>query len=315
MVHSRRWLIAIALVIAGAIGLGITLQLRGESPESTTVSPSQAKEVASRSYQRIVSLSPSITECLFALELGDRVVGVTNYCDYPPEALTKSKVGGYYDLNLEAIVALRPDLVVCMPNHADHLSDLENLGLSHLTIDHRKVAKILDSLKTLGRTCGVPERAEAIVQDIRQRMTSVQERVVDARRPRVLVCVGRNMGSATIDEVYIAGNGGFYDEMITLAGGMNAYQGKGELAFPVITGEGLLRLEPEIIIDMVADLPESGLSEADVLRQWNSFPDLSAVKNGRVLLFTDDFAVVPGPRFIQILEKMANVIHPEGIEL
>jgi iron complex transport system substrate-binding protein len=120
------------------------------------------------------------------------------------------------------------------------------------------------------------------------------------------------MGSATIDDVYVAGHAGFYDEMITLAGGTNAY--RGELAFPVVTREGLLRLKPEIILDMVADLPESGLTETDVLQQWNTLPDLPAVRRGRVFLFTDDFVVVPGPRFIQILEKMAAVIHPEGIE-
>lgn len=308
MVHARRWLIVITLMIVGGIGLGITLRLTADAPERTFDAPSGAQEVTSR----IVSLSPSITECLFALGLGDRVVGVTNYCDYPPEALTRSKVGGYYDLNLEAIVALRPDLVVCMPEHADYLSDLERLDLSHLTVDHRKVEAILESLTTLGRTCGVPERAKALVRDIRQRMRTVQERVIDRRHPSVLVCVGRNMGSATIDDVYLAGHAGFYDEMITLAGGTNAYQG--ELAFPVVTREGLLRLKPEIIIDMVADLPESGLTETDVLQQWNSLPDLPAVRQGRVFLFTDDFVVVPGPRFIQILEKMAAVIHPEGIE-
>ena len=141
-------------------------------------------------------------------------------------------------------------------------------------------------------------------------MAGVQNRVIDERRPRVLVCVGRNMGSATIDEVYVAGRGGFYDEMITLAGGTNAYQDN--LAFPLITGEGLLRLEPEIIIDMVADLPEKGLSEAAVLKQWDSLADLQAVRDKRVFLFTEDFVVIPGPRFIQILEKMAAVIHPEG---
>ncbi|MGD2093669.1 MAG: helical backbone metal receptor [Phycisphaerales bacterium] len=295
------------------IGLGIILHLTADAPESNFVSPSAAQEVKDRPYQRIVSLAPSITECLFALGLGNRVMGVTNYCDYPPEALTKSKIGGYYDLNLEAVVALCPDLVICLPEHADHLADLERLGLSYLTVDHRHVATILESLMILGHTCGVPERAKSLVQEIRKRMTTVRKCVVDGERPSVLVCVGRNMGSATIDDVYVAGHAGFYDEMITLAGGTNAYQGN--LAFPLVTGEGLLRLKPEIIIDMVADLSENGLTEAEVLQQWDSSPDLPAVKQGRVFLFTDDFVVVPGPRFIKILEKMAAVIQTEEVRL
>jgi iron complex transport system substrate-binding protein len=290
----------------------LILHLRAGAPDSKLVSPFQKQQITDQPYQRIVSLAPSITECLFALGLGDRVVGVTNYCDYPPEALTKNKIGGYYDLNLEAVVALSPDLVVCLPEHANHLSNLDRLDLSHLTVDHRKVETIIESLTILGDKCGASEKAKSLVEEIRRRMASIQKRNIDGKYPSVLVCVGRNMGSATIDDVYVAGRAGFYEEMITLAGGTNTY--KGDLAFPVVTGEGLLRLKPEIIIDMVTDLPKTGLTEAEVLQQWDNFPDLPAVKQGRVFLFTDDFVVVPGPRFIQILEKMSAAIHPEGIE-
>jgi iron complex transport system substrate-binding protein len=309
--QSRRWLLAAIAVAVLVIGLGIVLQgFRGTRSQSD--SNPVTSSVPEKTYRRIVSLAPSITECLFALGLGERVVGVTNFCDYPPEALAKSKVGGYYDLNYETIVALQPDLVVCLPEHHEHLADLDRLGLTHLTVDHRRVETILESLARLGRTCGVPERAGTLVEDLRRRIEAVQHRVTDGECPRVLVCVGRNMGSATIDDVYIAGHGGFYDEMVTLAGGINAYEG--DLAFPVVTGEGLLRLQPDIIIDMVADLPEGKLSKADALRQWDSLGDLSAVRKGRVFLFAEDFVVIPGPRFIQILEKVAAAIHPEGVE-
>jgi iron complex transport system substrate-binding protein len=221
-------------------------------------------------------------------------------------------VGGYYDLNYEAIVALEPDLVVCLPEHEGRLADLDRLNLPHLTVDHRRMETILESLTTLGHVCGVEDRAEELVKDIRGRMTAVRNRGIDQSRPRVLLCVGRNMGSAAIDDVYIAGRGGFYDEMIVQAGGINAYQDT--LAFPMVTGEGLLRLQPDVVIDMVPDLQEKGLSEADVLKQWSVLADLPAVRQGQVFLFTDDFVVVPGPRFIQIMEKMAAAIHQEGVE-
>ncbi|MDI9431955.1 MAG: ABC transporter substrate-binding protein [Planctomycetota bacterium] len=313
MLNRRRFLLA-ALEILGAVVLGVILlgsgrarTRTGEGPSESVMSPVQGK-----TYRRIVSLAPSITESLFALGLGDRVVGVTSFCDYPPEALAKSKVGGYYDLNYEAIVALEPDLVVCLPEHEGRLADLDRLNLPHLTVDHRRVEAILESLATLGRVCGVEERAEELVKDIRGCIAAVQNRTIDQSRPRVLLCVGRNMGSAAIDDVYIAGRGGFYDEMIVLAGGINAYEG--QLDFPVVTGEGLLRLQPDVIIDMVPDLQEKGLSKADVLKQWSVLADLPAVRQRRVFLFTEDFVVVPGPRFIQILEKMAAMIHPEGVE-
>jgi len=311
MRNRRRFLltasVTLAAVALGTILLGSRLVPVLVSEEAPGLAASPVQEKA---YRRIVSLSPSITESLFALGLGDRVVGVTSFCDYPPEALAKSKVGGYYDLNYEAIVALEPDLVVCLPEHEGRLADLDRLNLPHLTVDHRRVEAILESLATLGRVCGASERARELVQGIRGRIAAVDSRVIDGARPRVLLSVGRNTGSAAIDDVYIAGRGGFYDEMIVLAGGINAYQDT--LAFPVVTGEGLLRLQPDVIIDMVPDVQEKGLSEADVLKQWSVLADLPAVRQGRVFLFTEDFVVVPGPRFIRILEKMAAAIHPEG---
>ena len=310
---TRRWLFIPALVIIGIICLGIILHLTSSKPENISVTNSDEQAITDGSYQRIISLSPSITESLFALGLGDRVVGVTNFCDYPPEALTKSKIGGYSDLNLEAIVALNPDIVVCLPEHESKIVDLERLDISHLTVDHRKVEMIMESLITLGQTFGASEQAKSLVEEIRKRIETVEKRAVDGKHPRVLICVGRNMGSKTIDSVFAAGSGVFYDEMITMAGGINAYQGN--LIYPDLTGEGLLRLEPDIIIDMVADLTDSGVTEADVLKQWDTFPDLPAVKHGHVFLFTDDFVVVPGPRFINILEKIAAVIQSEDIEL
>lgn len=313
MRNRRRFLLTVSVALA-AIALGTILiesggvrTRTGDGRSVPAMSPVQEK-----TYRRIVSLAPSITESLFALGLGDRVVGVTSFCDYPPEALAKSKVGGYYDLNYEAIVALEPDLVVCLPEHEGRLADLDRLNLPHLTVDHRRMETILESLTTLGHVCGVEDRAEELVKDIRGRMTAVRNRGIDQSRPRVLLCVGRNMGSAAIDDVYIAGRGGFYDEMIVQAGGINAYQDT--LAFPMVTGEGLLRLQPDVVIDMVPDLQEKGLSEADVLKQWSVLADLPAVRQGQVFLFTDDFVVVPGPRFIQIMEKMAAAIHQEGVE-
>jgi len=308
----RRWLLTAVAATTAAIALGVALHgaagIRAPGPQ--VAADPAATSGRDGTYRRIVSLSPSITECLFALGLGRYVVGVTDFCDYPPEALTKSKVGGYYDLNYEAIVALRPDLVVCLPDHAEHLDDLDRLDLPHLTVDHRRVETILESLRTLGRICDATERAQVLVQDIQQRIATVRKRAAGKDRPHVLVCVERDMRARTIDNVYVAGRGGFYDEMIALAGGVNAYPKPG--AFPVVSAEGLQRLRPEIIIDIVADLSERGLTEPGVLQQWDSLAEVPAVREQRVFVFTEGFVVIPGPRFVQILERMAAVIHPTG---
>ena len=310
--HTQRWLVATISMLVAAIGLGVVLQGLGESSTGPAGSDANTVDDQTKTYRRIVSLSPSITESLFALGLGDRVVGVTDFCDYPPEAATKSKVGGYYDLNYEAIMTLNPDLVICLPEHHQRLPELDRLGLKHLTVDHRRVETIIESLTSLGQACGATEKARVLVEDIQNRIEAVKQRFADKKRPRVLISVGRDVGTTVIDRVYVAGRDGLYDEMIALAGGVNAYEG--ELAFPVVSGEGLLRLDPDIIIDMVADLEQKGLSVADVLAQWESLGELSAVRERQVFPFTEDFVTIPGPRFILVLEKMAAVIHPEACD-
>ena len=125
-----------------------------------------------------------------------------------------------------------------------------------------------------------------------------------------MVSLGRNMGSGRMEDVYIVGRDGFYDEMIRMAGGVNVFDG-GSIKFPTVSAEGIMRLNPEVIIDMVPDLADAGLSEEQVAMEWQSLAGVDAVKNGRVHVLAQDYVVIPGPRFILILEAMAHAIHPE----
>lgn len=125
-----------------------------------------------------------------------------------------------------------------------------------------------------------------------------------------MVAIGRNMGSATMEDVYIAGEDGFFSEMIRLAGGENAYD-RDDVRFPIVTAEGILRINPAAIIDMVTDLEEQGLTREDVVRQWQSVAQAQAVRSGRVHVLTGDYIVIPGPRFVRIVEDMAHAIHPD----
>jgi len=259
---------------------------------------------------RIVSLSPSITEILFELGLGDKVVGVTRYCDYPPEARQKSQVGGYIDPNYELIMELRPDLVILSIEHRDQSEALEQLGLTTQMVDYRTISGILTTIETIGATCNRAKESQSLAQNIRTRMHRIEEKTAGVHRPRVLVSVGRNMGSGSLKDIHISGTFGLYDEMIALAGGKNAYNGR-DILFPVLSGEGVLTLNPDVIIDMIPDMEEEGWDEEMVLREWESVARVEAVKNRRVHIFKQDYVVVPGPRFILMLEEMAKVLHPE----
>jgi len=259
---------------------------------------------------RIVSLAPSITETLFALGAGDMVVGVTRYCNYPPSVRDKARVGGLEDPNSEAIIALKPDLVIAFPEHEQLRELFRRFGIRTLLVKHDTIAEILESITAIGRQCDREQRARQLTGDIRGRIDRIRLKTNGLKRSRVMITLGRNMGTQSIKDAYIAGQGGFYHEMIEFAGGQNAYSGS--IAFPIVSKEGMLRMNPEVVIDMIPESEKKGISNAAILAEWGYMKEIDAVKNNAVHIFNDDFAVIPGPRFILLLEKMARVIHPEA---
>jgi iron complex transport system substrate-binding protein len=257
--------------------------------------------------RRIVSLAPSVTEILFELGLGDRLVGVTRYCRYPPEAQTKARVGGYVDPNYEGIVRLRPDLVILLTVHTAAGERLRHLGFATLTVDHTRIAGILTSIMTIGNACGAGKKAEALAGGISARMERIRNAAKGAGPPRVLISVDRTTDA--LSSVYIAGKNTCYDEMISIAGGVNAYAGAA--AYPAVSAEGILQMDPQVIIDLVPSLDGRKKTREKALTQWNMLAGVEAVTAGRVFIFEQDYAVIPGPRLIILLEDMARAIHPE----
>jgi iron complex transport system substrate-binding protein len=273
---------------------------------------------------RIVSLAPSITEVLFKLNLGDRVAGVTRYCDYPPEATEKPVVGGYFDVNYEMLLSLEADLVILLTEHQDALDRLEELGVRTLTVNHSRVDGILESITTIANRSGVEETGKSLRSSLEGRMSEIRERKLpgsltprhsdtpilrypDQDRPRVLVAVGRLMDKSSGGEIFISGRDGFYDDLVALAGGVNAYREE-TLKFPAISDEGLVRLDPDIILEMVPDLTDES-DRKSLMDLWRSKRGIRAVRKGQVYILGDDYVVVPGPRFVDLLEDMAEIIN------
>ncbi len=294
---------ALSIVFATMLALS-AVSCTGGKESSGTPQP------VSKTYSRIISLAPNITETLFALGLGDRVAGVTDFCKYPPEARTRAKVGGLFNPNLEAMAVLKPDLVILLPESEQVRAALSGQGVEILTVRNRVVAEILDSITAIGKKCGAEGKATALRTDIETRMASVREKTVGLNRPRVLLVVERTLGTGNPGAVCVAGPNTFYDELITLAGGKNAYRGPA-IPYPQVSGESILRLDPEIIIDLLPVMTDRGLTEDAVRRDWNCLPGVSAVKTGRLHVMSADYTVIPGPRFIRTLEDLAALMHPE----
>jgi iron complex transport system substrate-binding protein len=261
--------------------------------------------LAFASPQRIVSTSPGITETLYALGLGDRVVGVTTYCRYPPEAAKKPKIGTYLQPNIETILSLKPDLVIAETSGVRRASRISSLNLKVLEVDNTTLAGIYESIRRIGAAAGVPAAADALAARIRSNLEDVRKRTA-GRRPRVLVIVGRTPGR--LEELVAAGKGSHLDELIAIAGGDNIFEDSAA-PYAKISMEALLRRNPEVIVD-IGELMQTGAGGETAL--WSRYPALAAVKEHRVFALQNDIFVVPGPRIAEAARALARLFHPEA---
>ena len=250
--------------------------------------------------QRVVSLAPSVTETLFALGFGDRVVGVTTYCDYPPEARRLPKIGGFTNPSVEAIVATRPDLVIGVSDssHPVKTKELEQLGIKVALISVASLDEILNSFKSVARMLGRQEAGDKLAQKITRQFEEVKKRVAPAPRRSTLLAVG-------LRPLVAVGGKNFIDELITLAGGENI---AGHAAQPWLNlpDEYVIAKAPQVIIQA-----GMGSERGTSAKYWSDLKSIPAVKEGRVYSYPSDKILRPGPRVGEGLEEIARLVHPE----
>ncbi|MCS6896878.1 MAG: cobalamin-binding protein [Nitrospira sp.] len=253
-----------------------------------------------KSPRRIVSLAPSITEILFAIGAGEHVAGVTQFCDFPPEATHKPKVG-YGSPNVESLVALQPDLVLAPQEFVkpDLIAALDHLHIPLFLLAGRTVEGILSQIQTLGRMVDREAEAALLVMELRQRLVAVKQRV-DGRPPvRVLYVLNS-------EPLITVGPGSFIDQLIGLAGGINI-AGKSDVPYPRLSIETVLLEDPEVLIFPVGSSGEGTEKEQ---RAWQRWSNLSAIKRGRVHHIPGDLLNRPGPRIVEGLERLTALLHP-----
>jgi iron complex transport system substrate-binding protein len=258
-------------------------------------------------YSRIVSLAPNITETLYALGLGEEIAGVTRFCTWPPEACEKPEVGGLFDPNLEAIAALDPDLVLMLPAHERLRPFLDDLGIEHLSIPNETIPEIIETIRIIGARCGVEERASDLADSLEAAGASACPKTAGRVSPRVLIVVDRQYGQVP-EEIFAAGKGTWYDELLTAAGGTNVLD-ETVPSYPMLSPEGLVHLQPDLIIEVVPGAVERGMSIEGISADWESFDMLTAVTGGRIFILTGRYAAVPGPRYVLLLEEFCGILH------
>lgn len=255
--------------------------------------------------QRIVSLAPSITETVFALGAGDRLVGVSTYCDYPPEAARIARVGSFLTPNIEAIVAARPDLVLAIPSPGNRnpVESLEHLGLRVLTVDPETTGQTKAAILAVGDAIGRSAEAAALVSRIDAQFAAVEARLAGANTRRVLMVVGHT-------PLIAAGAGTLQDELITRAHGSNLARAAAG-RWPHLNLELVVAAAPEVIVDTSMGNEERA-GAAATMEFWRAFPTIPAVRNGRIYGYGAYDVLRPGPRIGDAFATMARFIHPEA---
>lgn len=257
--------------------------------------------------QRIVTHVPAITETLFALGLEERVVGVSEYCDYPEAAKLKPKVGGFFNPSIENIVELDPDLVLTNGSVEYVMTQLDELGITYIVLQPEDIDGILKNIKLVGKIAGIESRAEKLVKDIQEHMSYVISQVEGAHRVKVFYI----FASTDLNNPWTAGPGSFVDSLIAMAGGQNI-AAKAIAPWVQFSIEEVVSSEPEVII--VNAKHGTAATSKEELESHPAWQGITAVKQDEIHLIDGDLVERSGPRIVQGLEEMARIIHPELFE-
>ena len=256
-----------------------------------------------KACSRIISTAPSITETLFELGFADEVVGVTNDVSFPKEATTKEKVGRVLDINVEKVLSLKPDTVMVIDANPKLAVKLNNLGLRVISFNHSTINGFLDSIPVITKACGEKKRIDGLVAKYKNVLKTHQTKDTGLR---ALFVVGRDYHSDLIKDVYIAGKDSFFSEIIKVTGMKNAYSGS--LSYPKIQIEGVVSMNPDIIVDIVSTKEASDHEKTRLISQWKQLKDVNAVKKGNVFIVNKSYWSIPGPRFINIVSDLKKMI-------
>lgn len=274
--------------------------------------PVESRSVSSApsAPRRIISISPNSTEIIAALGAADRLVAVSDFCVWPESIKKLPRVGGLFDVNLEAILRLHPDLIVLRGRHNGVEQLCASGGIRLFRDRTESLADIFATLGELGEVLDCRAQAATAQRAMRDRLSAIAKAVEGRPRPRVLMTLARNADA--ISSVMVGGKGTFVDDMITAAGGQNVF-GDLSAAYPSVAQEAILVARPEVIIDAMPEVKPTAELEAKARRQWRELGPLPAVESGRVFLLCDENATIPSPRIVNVIAKLAKLFHPEAV--
>jgi iron complex transport system substrate-binding protein len=256
--------------------------------------------------QRIVSTAPSVTETLFAMGLGPRVVGVTIFCNFPPEAAKLPKIGSLLHPDIEAIVALHPDLVVVQNKYRSLSDQLGRLHINYVEVPSDDLKGIFAGAREIGRATGSTRAAEQLISSIQARFDRVRAHAAGLPKPRVAFIVGHTGNRL---EGLIAGAAhSYFSDLVEIAGGIDIFA-DAVSPYPRVSLEEILSRNPDVILQLTGEGKEKG---EGVVRLWSEHRGIRAVGNGRVYAIPPGPFLIPGPRAAEAAESLVHMLHPKS---
>lgn len=281
--------------------LGIPSQIFSKPDSIKTIDQKSPK------YERIISAAPSVTEIIFSLGLGDRVVGVSHFTVYPEAAQKKQSIGGLINPNKERITALKPDLVITQGEHESLAELCQNQDIKFISLKIEKIKDIYKAIDELGCILDAEKEAQILSQKIETELLALKSKAESLPKKKVFLCLSHTPGDLT--GLMTTGKETFLNEIIEMAGGINIFSDL-KKRYPRISKESLIMRQPDIIIEIYAK--GLNLNQQQLLRKdWDRLSVLPAVKNSRICFLTDDYLLIPGVRVSMIVKKFIRTIHPE----
>ncbi len=310
-------LLLILILVVSAVGCGNQTdeEIENESPEEI---PEVAEENESgypvkivdgegseidieKPAEKIISLAPSMTETIFALGAGDRLVGVTSYCNYPEEAQEIDQIGDFEGPNLERVIEKSPDAVVALSMGEDERSKLEDAGIKVFLQDPQNLDEVLDNIKNIGIILGLQEEAETLTSNMVSKKESIKEKVGNFESKKVFYEVWS-------EPLMTAGPGSILHELINLSNGENiAYDAKS--IYPEYSLELLIDRNPEVYLTA-----DDGFKTVEDIKNRSGYENITAIKENNIYMLHPDIVSRTGPRIIDGLEMIAQAIHPEAFQ-
>jgi iron complex transport system substrate-binding protein len=256
---------------------------------------------------RIVSLIPAVTEMLFAIGDGPRLVGVTSYDHFPPEVSRITRVGGLLDPDVERILGLKPDLVVVYNTQAELKERLDRAGIGYYSYEHRALPDIMATLRAIGERTGSAGRANAVANEMEIAIATIRSNVSRLPHPRTMLVFGRDPSS--LRNLYASGGYGFLHDILEAAGGQNVFADVKRQSVEVST-EMILARRPDVIVELWEGDGVKAVAPPRLQQAWAALASVPAVRNHRVYELAGEEFVVPGPRVVDATRQLARILHP-----